>query len=69
MLKILRTIIEHDLGVEPFVLHRGLTKTKRDAAIDGFLVSLAPGVFLTSLKAGGLGFNLTEASRVIHYDL
>ena len=69
MLGILRTVIEHDLGVEPFVLHGGLTKTKRDAAIDGFKAFQGPGVFLISLKAGGLGLNLTEATRVIHYDL
>ncbi|HCO49199.1 MAG TPA: helicase, partial [Spirochaetaceae bacterium] len=64
-----RTVIEHDLGVEPFILHGGLTKTKRDAAIDGFKAFQGPGVFLISLKAGGLGLNLTEATRVIHYDL
>ncbi|MFZ3111201.1 MAG: DEAD/DEAH box helicase, partial [Rectinemataceae bacterium] len=69
MLEILRTVIEHDLGVEPFILHGGLTKTKRDAAIDGFKAFQGPGVFLISLKAGGLGLNLTEATRVIHYDL
>jgi SNF2 family DNA or RNA helicase len=69
MLGILRTVIEHDLGVEPFILHGGLTKAKRDAAIDGFRSFQGPSVFLISLKAGGLGLNLTEATRVIHYDL
>ncbi len=69
MLGILRTVIEHDLGVEPFILHGGLTKTTRDAAIDGFKAFQGPSVFLISLKAGGLGLNLTEATRVIHYDL
>ena len=28
----------------------------------------APPVFILSLKAGGVGLNLTEASHVIHYD-
>jgi uncharacterized Zn finger protein/superfamily II DNA or RNA helicase len=69
MLEILRSIMERDLGIEPFILHGGLSKPKRDAAIDGFRASSGPGIFLISLKAGGLGLNLTEATRVIHYDL
>jgi superfamily II DNA or RNA helicase len=69
MLAILETIIERDLGIRPFVLHGGMTKTRRDAAVDGFQASPLPGVFLVSLKAGGVGLNLTAASRVIHYDL
>jgi hypothetical protein len=33
-----------------------------------FLPSLQADVFLISLKAGGVGLNLTEADTVIHYD-
>ena len=40
---------------------------KRDAAIEHFRSGAAP-VFLISLKAGGVGLNLTEADTVIHYD-
>ncbi|MFB6358657.1 MAG: DEAD/DEAH box helicase, partial [Thiohalorhabdaceae bacterium] len=40
---------------------------KRDAAIERFRSGQAP-VFLISLKAGGVGLNLTEAYTVIHYD-
>ncbi len=40
---------------------------KRDEAIDCFK-SGAADVFLISLKAGGVGLNLTEADTVIHYD-
>lgn len=40
---------------------------KRDEAIDAFKRGEAD-VFLISLKAGGVGLNLTEADTVIHYD-
>jgi len=69
MLEILRGIIQRDLGVEPFILHGKLTAAKRNVAVDSFRSSIGPGIFLISLKAGGLGLNLTEATRVIHYDL
>jgi SNF2 family DNA or RNA helicase len=40
---------------------------KREAAIDAFQLGDAK-VFLISLKAGGMGLNLTAADTVIHYD-
>jgi SNF2 family DNA or RNA helicase len=40
---------------------------KRDEAIDAFR-SGQVNLFLISLKAGGVGLNLTEADTVIHYD-
>ncbi|NOY62079.1 MAG: DEAD/DEAH box helicase family protein [Gammaproteobacteria bacterium] len=40
---------------------------KRDAVIEKFKSGEAA-VFLISLKAGGVGLNLTEADTVIHYD-
>ena len=40
---------------------------KRDEAIETF-TSGKVNVFLISLKAGGVGLNLTEADTVIHYD-
>lgn len=40
---------------------------KRDEAIERFKSGQAD-VFLISLKAGGVGLNLTEADTVIHYD-
>ena len=40
---------------------------KRDQAIERFRGGEVP-VFLISLKAGGVGLNLTEADTVIHYD-
>jgi superfamily II DNA or RNA helicase len=49
-----------------FVKLTGQTK-KRDAAIQAFQDGQVP-VFLISLKAGGVGLNLTAADTVIHYD-
>jgi SNF2 family DNA or RNA helicase len=40
---------------------------KRDDAIAAFQSGEVP-VFLVSLKAGGVGLNLTAADTVIHYD-
>jgi superfamily II DNA or RNA helicase len=40
---------------------------KREAAIERFRSGEVP-LFLISLKAGGVGLNLTEADTVIHYD-
>jgi non-specific serine/threonine protein kinase len=36
--------------------------------MNDFQASNQPGVFLLSLKAGGVGVNLTAADFVIHYD-
>ena len=49
-----------------FVKLTGQTK-KRDEAIQAFQNGQVP-VFLISLKAGGVGLNLTAADTVIHYD-
>ncbi len=40
---------------------------KRDAIIERFTSGQVP-LFLISLKAGGVGLNLTQADTVIHYD-
>ena len=49
-----------------FVTLTGQT-TDRQAAVETFQRGDAP-VFLISLKAGGVGLNLTRADTVIHYD-
>ena len=60
--------------IEAEVKKRGIDYTKltgqtrkRDAAIERFRSGQA-NLFLISLKAGGVGLNLTEADTVIHYD-
>jgi len=54
-------------------LHGGSSKAQRDAMIARFQdQSLPPGeecgIFILSLKAGGLGLNLTAANHVFHFD-
>ncbi|MFN9637710.1 MAG: SNF2-related protein, partial [Synechococcaceae cyanobacterium] len=52
----------------PF-LHGGTSKTERQAMVDRFQEDpRGPQLFLLSLKAGGVGLNLTRASHVFHID-
>ena len=52
----------------PF-LYGGTTKTERQAMVDRFQEDpRGPQLFLLSLKAGGVGLNLTRASHVFHVD-
>jgi SNF2 family DNA or RNA helicase/uncharacterized Zn finger protein len=65
----LKTIIEQELGEAALIYHGSLTQQKRSAVIDRFQSDPANRILLVSLHAGGLGLNLTAATRVIHYDL
>ena len=48
-------------------LHGGIAPARRERLVARFQAGEAP-VFLLSLKAGGVGLNLTRATHVIHYD-
>ena len=52
----------------PFFLHGGVTKSERDHMITQFQEGHGSPIFILSLKAGGVGLNLTRANHVIHYD-
>jgi SNF2 family DNA or RNA helicase len=65
----LETIITQELGESALLYHGGMPQKKRSAVIDRFQTDPASRILLVSLRAGGLGLNLTAASRVIHYDL
>ncbi len=56
-----------DLGVPTRFLHGGVAARHRAAMVDAFQAGEAP-VFLLSLKAGGVGLNLTRATHVVHVD-
>ena len=51
-----------------FRLDGSVSAIKRKQYIDAFQASDTPQVFLMSLKAGGVGLNLTKASYVFHLD-
>ena len=62
------TLIEEELGKRKlgWVKLTGQSQ-KRDEIIERFTSGAVP-LFLISLKAGGVGLNLTQADTVIHYD-
>jgi SNF2 family DNA or RNA helicase len=49
-------------------LHGGLPKKTRDRLVDRFQSDEEPMLFLLSLKAAGVGLNLTAANHVVHVD-
>ncbi|MCK5294832.1 MAG: SWF/SNF helicase family protein, partial [Arcobacteraceae bacterium] len=61
-------IIEEKI-IEQNISYTKLTgsTTKREEVIEKFTSGQAD-IFLISLKAGGVGLNLTQADTVIHYD-
>ena len=57
------------LGFEPPFLHGGSSREQRDEMVRNFQEDIdGPKVMLLSLKAGGVGLNLTAATHVFHYD-
>lgn len=67
---ILEKIISKTLNTEVLYLHGAIDQKKRDELVIKFQEdkdNLFP-VFLLSLKAGGTGLNLTNASNVLHFD-
>ncbi|WP_324718067.1 DEAD/DEAH box helicase [Carboxydochorda subterranea] len=55
------------LGQPVLFLHGGTPKRKRDELVAAFQGGEAP-VLVASLKAGGVGLNLTAANHVFHFD-
>lgn len=55
-------------GIRPFFLHGGVPKGARDAMVRAFQDGEGSPIFVLSLKAGGVGLNLTRANHVVHYD-
>jgi len=60
--------LEGVFGREGLVLHGGTAVKKRRTLIDMFQKEDGPPFFVLSLKAGGIGLNLTAASHVVHFD-
>ena len=64
------TLIETHLAalrIPTLFLHGGVPARRREEMVASFQAGAVP-VFILSLKAGGVGLNLTQATHVIHYD-
>ena len=55
-------------GQEVLFLHGGVSQKQRDNMVQRFGEKNGPRIFVLSLKAGGVGLNLTRANHVFHYD-
>lgn len=66
---ILENIIAQEFNQNPLFFHGSLNVKQREEIIKKFQEDLEDKIMILSLKAGGLGLNLTSASNVIHYDL
>ncbi|MCW1970259.1 MAG: DEAD/DEAH box helicase, partial [Anaerolineae bacterium] len=67
--ELLQTHLQRRFGREVFFLHGGVVKSKRDEMVRRFQTEpkTSP-IFLLSIKAGGVGLNLTAANHVFHFD-
>ena len=65
----LQNWIEKKIGERPEFLNGSVTLAERNKMIRRFQNDSDHRILLISLKAGGVGLNLTAASVVIHYDL
>ena len=67
--KLLKAHLEKQLGKETLFLYGSTSKKQREEMVDRFqLDPQAPRIFILSLKAGGVGLNLTRANHVFHFD-
>ncbi len=55
-------------GCPGLILHGGTTVKERSARVRAFQEEDGPPFFVLSLKAAGVGLNLTAANHVIHFD-
>jgi len=53
-----------EMGISVFRIDGSVLKEKREEAIEGFKKSRPGAVFIIQIKAGGVGLNLQEATRV-----
>lgn len=62
-------MLKTEFGLHTYYLHGGTSRKKRETMISEFQDEQSkPGVFILSLKAGGVGITLTKANHVIHFD-
>ena len=72
--QMLQLVLEHELQEPVLYLNGSTSKSRRDRMIEQFQAKglsedhEQPNVFILSLKAGGVGLNLTAANHVFHFD-
>lgn len=66
--RLLQTAMQEATGEEVGFLHGGLSRARRDELVQTFQRGDAPPLLILSLRAGGVGLNLTRATHVFHYD-
>jgi SNF2 family DNA or RNA helicase len=67
--KLLQAHLQRQTGREVLFLYGSTTKKQREEMVDRFQHDpQAPRLFILSLKAGGVGLNLTRANHVFHFD-
>jgi superfamily II DNA or RNA helicase len=64
----LASFLAQQFGQQGLVLHGGTAVKQRQKLVEKFQHEEGPPFFILSLKAGGTGLNLTQASHVIHFD-
>jgi len=64
----LASFLAQQFGRPGLVLHGGTPVGQRRKRVEQFQREDGPPFFILSLKAGGTGLNLTEASHVVHFD-
>jgi SNF2 family DNA or RNA helicase len=64
----LASFLAQQFGRPGLVLHGGTAVKQRQKLVEHFQDENGPPFFVLSLKAGGTGLNLTQASHVIHFD-
>ncbi len=67
--KILQNLIATRFGTTPQFLYGGLSQSARMEIVDKFQNDSSERILLLSLRAAGVGLNLTAANFVIHFDL
>ena len=67
--QMLKSYLQETFGREVLFLHGGTPRKQRERMIERFQSDgHGPPFFVLSLKAGGLGLNLTAANHVFHFD-
>jgi SNF2 family DNA or RNA helicase len=67
--KLLKPYLEEEFQSEVFFLYGSTKRAQREEMIDRFQHDpQGPKLFILSLKAGGVGLNLTRANHVFHFD-